>query len=450
MSARRRVPARGTSPSIRETTSSSRPPLRRPPVFPQVPERLGSVSERAPRRRRGSVPSSLLAGVAAGSVFLLGLAGIVLLLAPLPLWGASLADSQRLPVAGTTAAAVVLAIGAFVAWRQRQEAQAAERFTSALGLLKDPDPLYRAAGARALGAMASEVPAWQPDVVETLCDFIRQRSRIVTEDERDREERFLDIEAAMVELARRQPREDGHARHRLELEGAYLFGFDLRGFKSPRVNLRGACLAGANLAGCSLTLAALSEVELQGANLTGANLGGADLTGANLEGADLTSGHFEDCVLAGAQLAYGVLRGVVLDRATLRGANLRSANLAGASLVDASCSAARMSDTDFRSARLDGADFTSSQMRAARLSDASCRGVDFDGADLTNAILRRALLSGAGFGGANLDRADLGDADVSEAVFSFAIYSSETRLPSGFDPDDRAMSRLLRAGSPGH
>jgi len=240
---------------------------------------------------------------------LLGSAWVVLLLLPLPIWTQSLGSGQRLPVAGTAAVAVVVAWGAYIAWRQRQEAQAADRFTRALEMLEADSAMRRAAGARALGALAVEVPAWQPDVVETLCTFIRHRSAV----ERKRwdfkaAEPLIDVEAAMSELARRTRRYDGHAGGRLDLRNAHL----------PSVRLKRLYAPGVEMNGAHLEHAKLEDARLEGAWLIGADLYGAALDDAHLEGAWLRRARLDEAWLTGAHLEGARLNGAHLEGALKR------------------------------------------------------------------------------------------------------------------------------------
>jgi hypothetical protein len=67
--------------------------------------------------------------------------------------------------------------------------------------------------------------------------------------------------------------------------------------------------------------------DLQGANLYGANLRYADLQGANLYGANLRYADLQGANLYGANLRYANLRNADLYGTKLRGADLRGSNI---------------------------------------------------------------------------------------------------------------------------
>ena len=108
------------------------------------------------------------------------------------------------------------------------------------------------------------------------------------------------------------------------LQGAYLWGADLRSADLWYVDLQGANLQGANLQSTYLRDANLQSTYLRDANLQGADLGGADLGGADLGGA----------YLGGADLGGAYLGGAYLGGADLTGADLTGADLTGAKIDD--------------------------------------------------------------------------------------------------------------------
>jgi uncharacterized protein YjbI with pentapeptide repeats len=116
-------------------------------------------------------------------------------------------------------------------------------------------------------------------------------------------------------------------------------------------------------------------------------------------------GHLEGYDLSYTDLSNGVFWDTSFD-----GARLARAKLSGCRLFGATFTHSDLSNADLRRAKLGQADFTGAILR---------------GADLQCADLARATLRGADLTGAELRGADL----------NWALYNSETRWPSGFDPD---------------
>jgi uncharacterized protein YjbI with pentapeptide repeats len=240
-----------------------------------------------------------------------------------------------------------------------------------------------------------------------------------------------------------------------DLRGASLREADLRNADLEKSDLRGAVLTGANLQAAILVEADLQGAVLDGANLHGCNLTRADLRGAvlgatdlreaNLARADLRGAVFSEADLGEADLARADLRGAVFDDADLREADLadtrcsgavltratlRRANLTRAELGDADMANADLLRAVLKGASLNGANLGATDLRWAVFEDSDARGANFAGSDFHGTVLhgsdlREADLSGADLVGAHLETSDLRG----------AVYSADTRWPSGQDPD---------------
>ena len=117
---------------------------------------------------------------------------------------------------------------------------------------------------------------------------------------------------------------------RIELQGSWLKGADLR-----KARLRGAVLTGACLQNADFSLAQLQEVFLQEACLQNADFSLAYLQKAFLFKAYLQEANLLEARLQEANFGWAELQGANLDEAQLQGANLEGAQLQGANLEGA-------------------------------------------------------------------------------------------------------------------
>jgi uncharacterized protein YjbI with pentapeptide repeats len=114
----------------------------------------------------------------------------------------------------------------------------------------------------------------------------------------------------------------------VDLSGADLCGFDLRGAGLWRTIFTDAKFKRARLEGVSFGDAILRGADFAGARMQGAKLGSADLLEAKLCRADLTG-----AFLQRASLLRADVRGATLERAHLEGASLVDVNLEEAKLT---------------------------------------------------------------------------------------------------------------------
>ena len=190
---------------------------------------------------------------------------------------------------------------------------------------------------------------------------------------------------------------------------------NLRGVVFFRANFLKADLDDANLQEADLCKSDLREASLQNVNLQKANLKKALL--GTLPLALNTSEEAEEPVsswptdLFRADLSEANLQEVKFKNSILSEANLTKANLRGASLVG----------TNMRQAVLVNADLTFAYLKETLLVEADLRK-----ADLGNAYLVEVSLHGA----------DLREANLEKTRLKNVRYSSETKWPEGFEPEE--------------
>ncbi len=189
-------------------------------------------------------------------------------------------------------------------------------------------------------------------------------------------------------------------------------------------------------------------VSLKNANFRKANLVNADLSEANLEGADLSEANLEN-----ANLSYTNLQGSNLYKTNLQGANLENANFYRTSLSyvlmqNAKLEKANLSETKIYEAHFENAEMSGAMLRSADIQHTNFTGgrlhrINLNDAYLSMVSLRNTSLAGATVKNAFFQVVDLENADVSHtdftgtrlklAHFDGALYTAETKWPTGFD-----------------
>ncbi len=141
---------------------------------------------------------------------------------------------------------------------------------------------------------------------------------------------------------------------------------------------------------------------------------GGDWSNVNMENvylknAKLTNSNFKSTSMANVKLHYSDLSNSVFDRVNaLRGKFLYS---------------------NFSNTKLENSEFV---------------GANFQKADFKNSIIKNSNFSNANFLGANLSEVLSIDDD---SIFVGSIYDSDTRFPTGFDPESRGMIKLKDIGN---
>jgi hypothetical protein len=252
-------------------------------------------------------------------------------------------DDLRLAAVQSLVGLAVL-IGAFLTYQAAtadrgltRQAQASERFATAIGQLNSELPEAKIGGIYGLEQIARLAPEENRlPVTEVLVAYLHRQAKLSDERPEDAVGRDLrtrqpDVQAVLTVLGRREIRTDDPQ-------------LDLRELQLRSVDLRSANLSGADLGYTNLRYADLRGADFSGAELEGTNLIEADLRFMILRGADLRWADFSNSGLRGADLRDvksigGVdLGNTYLRGADLRGADLSHANLSGADLRDARAS----------------------------------------------------------------------------------------------------------------
>jgi uncharacterized protein YjbI with pentapeptide repeats len=341
-----------------------------------------------------------------------------------------------------------------------QERLVTERFSKAVEQLGHKEISVRIGSIYALERIARDSPKDYWTVIEILISFIRERSSLPLESDKNSQSPLqvaTDARVALTVIGRRYSSQDPQNQwidlSRTNLRGVDLFRANLRNANLIGVNLSDSDLRDADLRNANMNNANLSRSNLKGANLEGAKLDGVDFDGANLSSLQLA-----DVDLSGRSLIEADFSGTRLDSINLRGAKLYNANFQKASLMIVDLSNADLRGVSFQEASIrtdinlyrylgprasfDNADLSDSNFSKANfsgelsfvgtnLSKADLSGLksaifcDFSNANLSNANLRGADLRGAIFNNANLSGADLSEADFRDIEFT---------PPDHFDP----------------
>jgi uncharacterized protein YjbI with pentapeptide repeats len=296
----------------------------------------------------------------------------------------------------------------------QREGQITERFTRAIDQLGDEKLDVRLGGIYALERIAKSSADDHGPIMEVLTAYVREhapwppRPAKEAESAQDREpdkdanenegvRPSTDVQAVIAVLGRREV--SGREERKLDLSSA-----DLRGAKFGKGPGEG------NFEG-----AIFGRTHLEGAYLAEAKLTGANLRDANLEEANLEEANLTEAYLVEANLAKANLQAANLTEADLRGTDLAKARLVLAYLTEANLTEANLTEANLNSAKLTG----------TFLQDANLTKATFNSANLTKANLW----------GANLRDTNLEEANLEAADFRDALYNSDTKWPSGFDPE---------------
>jgi uncharacterized protein YjbI with pentapeptide repeats len=148
----------------------------------------------------------------------------------------------------------------------------------------------------------------------------------------------------------------------------------------------------------------------------------------------------------------GGLTGVIEDLDVHR-AVLERAEFPDTTFVRCSFRSALMSLSTGRGAKFVACTLILADFQGADLSDAVFDAGDAMGADFTGANLSRARFAGirldrAIFTGANLDAASLASSALGLADFRGALFTGQTRWPSGFDPSASGARLVAQFADP--
>jgi len=237
-----------------------------------------------------------------------------------------------------------------------------ERMKNAIEHLEHGKDSVRLGGAYELFHLAEDTPELRQTVLDILCAHIRQTTG----------------ESACQETHQSNPSEEVQSLLTL------LFVQEHKIFKGCRINLQGSWLHGADLREARLEKAVLTRAYLQGSDLRKAHLQGTDLWDVNLQGAKLQKAN-----LQGAKLQKANLQGAKLRRANLQGVDLWDVNLQGANLWEANLQGANL-----WKANLQGVDLWKANLQGAHLWKANLQGTNLGRAQMQEATLWKANLQG--------------------------------------------------------
>ena len=224
-----------------------------------------------------------------------------------------------------------------------EQGQRQERLKNAIEHLGDEKDSVRLGGAYELFHLAEDSKDLRKTALDILCAHIRQ-----TTSEKEYQENHQSKPSEEVQSLLRLLFVQEHEVFeglRIELQGSWLNGANLRKAHLQKSILTETYLQGATLAGADLQEADLIEAHLQGADLRKVQLSGADLMDACLQGALLIGTRLQMAILDRARLQGTYISGVSLQGAKLYGTHLQGANISGTGLQGASLYEAHLQGT---------------------------------------------------------------------------------------------------------
>ena len=311
-----------------------------------------------------------------------------------------------------------------------EQGQRQERLKNAIEHLGHEKDSVRLGGAYELFHLAKDakegVKELHQTVLDILCAHIRQTTGENEYREAHKSKPSEEVQS-MLRLLFVQEHEVFKGL-RIELQGSYLNGVDLRKARLQKAILAGAYLKKAKLDRAHLQRANLVEAHLEESSFSEAGLQGATLTEACLREADLVQTH-----LQGAYLQKVHLQKAILHDAHLQGTDLREAHL---------------QEANFNSAHLQGAIFYQAHLQRAVLVQAHLEGAILHDAHLEGAILHDAHLQGTYLRGAQLHEAEVAGARLQgagsgERPFIKMLFENRIRNQIGKETD---LSRVVYAG----
>ena len=233
-----------------------------------------------------------------------------------------------------------------------EQGQRQERMKNAIEHLGHKSDSVRLGGAYELFHLAQDTKELRQTVFDILCAHIRQTTS----------------EEAYQKKHKSKPSEE--VQNLLTL--LFVQEHEVEVFENFRINFQGSWLNGADLRKARLKKAILVGVNLQKADLYSTQMQGAILVRAQMQGAVLAEAKMQKAMLKGAQMQGAVLmwaqmQGAVLTEAKMQGAVFAGTHLQGAVLTEAKMQGAVFVGTHPRDAILEGA-----QMQGvARCGDSS-------------------------------------------------------------------------------
>ena len=228
-----------------------------------------------------------------------------------------------------------------------------ERLRNAIEHLGHESESVRLGGAYELFHLAQDTESLRQSVLDILCAHIRRTTGETEYREKHKSKPSEEIQSLLTLL--------------------FVQKHDV--FEGLRINLEGGWLNGADLREARLEHAVLNGAQLQWADLLEARLQGAFLWRAQLHGARLRVARLQEALLLSAHLQGADLTGAQLHKANLGGARLRGANLSWARLYGATLWASVQHRKPKDGAHLQGAVLTHARLHGAWLQEAQLQGV---------------------------------------------------------------------------
>ena len=261
--------------------------------------------------------------------------------------------NEALKFLGISMGGLLVGLQAFISYRRAkamedtventEKGMRQERLKNAIEHLGHESASIRLGGAYELFHLAQDTKELRQTVLDILCSHIR---RTTSEDE------YRDKHSS-------KPSEE------IQSLLTLLFVQDHDVFNTLRINLQGSWLNGAELREARLQKAVLTGVHLQKANLNSARLQGAKLDSARLHGVLLNQSRLQE-----ADLFRSLLHGANLFDAWLQNTKLSKTRLQGSDL-----NFAKMQGVDLSGAQLQGSDLTEAQLQGANVFRAKLHGV---------------------------------------------------------------------------
>ena len=213
-----------------------------------------------------------------------------------------------------------------------EQGQRQERLKNAIEHLGATSDSVRLGGIYELFHLADDTTEWRQTILDILCAHIRRTTH---------EKEYQDTH-------QQEPSEEVQSMLNL------LFVQTHSIFRGQKINLQGAWLNGADLRSAQLQCAKLNNTHLQGAHLENAQLQGATLNKAKLQFAWLSNASLHGADLCNASLQLAQLEGAQLQGAFLIGANFQAANLSEAKLQGSILSHAMLQSSFLTNTNLQG------------------------------------------------------------------------------------------------
>ena len=213
-----------------------------------------------------------------------------------------------------------------------EQGQRQERLKNAIEHLGHDSDSVRLGGAYELFHLARDIVELRQTVLDILCAHIRRTTGENEYRKNHKSKPSEEVQSLLILLFVQN--HEIFKGLRIELQGSWLNGADIREAHLEKAILTKAHLKGTILFKAHLQEANLREARLQGANLEIAHLQAADLVEAHLQGAALFSvclqaAYLFSTYLQGVRLVHANLQGAKLGGAQLQGADISSAHLEG-------------------------------------------------------------------------------------------------------------------------